>query len=194
VRGARTVALALGAALASAAATTPAAQEPETAKAPAGAEATLVVAPAGEPGTRLVVDGTLRAKDGSPVAGAGLRIYQTDATGSYTPERPMDEPHARLSGQVRTDARGRFRLITIRPGGYPKALRLGDRDRKIPAHIHIDITATGHEVRRLQMVFADDPLLEDAYWSAWVRRLGQPVLATRAAAEELQGELAITLP
>jgi protocatechuate 3,4-dioxygenase beta subunit len=188
MRPTRAVAAMLAAAVTAALAANPAAREP------IGEGATLTLVPDGEPGVRLTVDGTVRARDGSPVAGAGLRVYQTDATGWYTRERPMDEPHARLSGQVRTDVKGRFRLVTIRPGGYPEAVRLGDRDRKIPAHIHLDVTAPGHDTRRLQMVFADDPLLEDPYWAGWVLRLGQPVLATRVAPGGLAGDLSITLP
>lgn len=89
----------------------------------AGEPPALRVAPQEEPGTRLEIVGTVRGPDGRPVAGADLHVYQTDAQGRYTPECAMDEPHARLSGRVRTDEEGRFRLLTIRPGGYPKADR-----------------------------------------------------------------------
>jgi protocatechuate 3,4-dioxygenase beta subunit len=132
-----------------------------------------------EPGTRLTIRGTVVDASGHAVAGAQIHVYQTDASGWYTRERAMDEPHARLTGWLRTDAQGRFELHTIRPGGYPKALRLGDRDRKIPAHIHMDISATGFAERKLQCVFADDPLLADPYWKEWVNRLGQPVLTVQ---------------
>jgi protocatechuate 3,4-dioxygenase beta subunit len=136
----------------------------------------LTLAAPGEPGERLSISGTVVDHSGRPVAGAGLHVYQTDASGRYTPERPMDEPHARLSGRIRTDEGGRFELRTIRPGGYAEPVRLGDRKRKIPAHIHIDVTAAGHAERRVQVVFADDPRLADPYWRNWVQRLRQPVV------------------
>ncbi|HYU32858.1 MAG TPA: hypothetical protein VEW48_11910 [Thermoanaerobaculia bacterium] len=139
-------------------------------------DSSLTLTAAGEPGTKLLISGTVTDQSGRPVAGAGLHVYQTDASGRYTLERSMDEAHARLSGRIRTDDGGHFVLRTIRPGGYPKPLKLGDRERKIPAHIHIDITAAGHAERRLQVVFADDPLLSDPYWTDWVRRLHQSVL------------------
>jgi protocatechuate 3,4-dioxygenase beta subunit len=142
----------------------------------------LDLAPGDEPGARLVVTGLVRDGSGRPVAGAEIHVYQTDATGRYTKERPMDEPHARLSGRVHTDTQGRFELRTLRPGGYPWTVHLGDRDRKIPAHIHLDISAHGFRSRRLQAVFADDPRLADPYWQDWVKRLGQPVLEAHAAA------------
>ena len=125
--------------------------------------------------------------------GARLHLYQTDATGSYTRDKPMDEPHARLAGWATADADGRFTIETIRSGGYPKAVHLGDRDRKIPAHIHIDVTAPGQPERRFQMVFADGPLLEDPYWKDWLRRLDQPVLTVRKTERGVQGELTVIL-
>jgi protocatechuate 3,4-dioxygenase beta subunit len=136
----------------------------------------LILAAADEPGIRLSISGTVVDQKGQPVAGASLHVYQTDASGRYTPERAMDESNARLSGRLRTDDKGRFGLRTIHPGGYPKPVKLGDRERKIPAHIHIDITAAGHAERRVQVVFADDPLLLDPYWRDWVQSLHQPVI------------------
>lgn len=132
---------------------------------------------ADEPGQRLVVHGRVVDDTGKPTVHAELHVYQTDTTGRYTRERPMDEPHARLTGWLRTDEAGHFELNTIRPGGYPKALRLGDRDRKIPAHIHIDLTALGCAPRKVQVVFADDPLLRDPYWQRWVKEQQQPVVS-----------------
>jgi protocatechuate 3,4-dioxygenase beta subunit len=137
----------------------------------------LTLVAAGEPGRRVSISGQVVDTAGEPVPGAELHVYQTDARGHYTPDRPMDEPHARLSGRLQADGQGRFELHTIRPGGYPKAIRLGDRDRKIPAHIHIDVSAAGYSSHKFQAVFADDPLLSDPYWQDWVKRLGQPVLS-----------------
>lgn len=150
----------------------------ESAPAPA-----LTVAAPEEPGTKILVTGTVVDGAGHAIAGAELHVYQTDASGAYTRERAMDEGHARLSGYVHTDAAGRFELRTIRPGGYPKALRLGDRERKIPAHIHIDVGASGFVPRQLQAVFADDPLLADPYWQDWVKSQRHPVLTARGAAD-----------
>ena len=154
----------------------------------------LQVAPAGEPGTRLTVSGVVRDRAGQPIAGAQLHVYQTDAGGHYTPNKPMDEPHARLSGRLRTGADGRFELRTIRPGGYPWTVRLKGRRRKIPAHIHIDVTAPGLAMRRFQVVFADDPLLADPYWKAWIKRLRQPVLEAAAHEGGLAGTVILVVP
>lgn len=103
----------------------------------------------------------------------------------------MDEPHARLAGWLACDDSGRFELRTIRPGGYPRALRLGDRDRHIPAHIHLDLELGGRLVHHWQAVFADDTLLTDPYWRDWVRKLGQPVLRPRVASGEWSADLVL---
>ena len=162
------------------------------AQAPAMASV-LQVAPLNEPGTRLTLTGYLRDAQGRPIAGAELHVYQTDATGHYRPDNPMDEPHARLAGFLRSNSAGKFELHTIRPGGYPKLIRLGDRDRRIPAHIHLDVIAAGHAERRLQLVFADDPLLTDPYWADWVSKLRQPVLTVQHTAQGESGEVTVTL-
>jgi protocatechuate 3,4-dioxygenase beta subunit len=145
-----------------------------------------------EPGTRIHIVGVLE-DGGRQVSGARLHVYQTDASGRYTPGKPMDEPHARLSGWLTTDSSGRFEIRTIRPGGYPQSVRLGDSDRHIPAHVHIDVTASGHPERRVQVVFADDPLLADPYWRDWVTRLGQPVVSVEKAGNELTARLTVSL-
>jgi protocatechuate 3,4-dioxygenase beta subunit len=146
-----------------------------------------------EPGQRLTIHGRVGGENGKPVAGARLHVYQTDASGRYTPGKPMDEPHARLAGWLRTDMDGKFELHTIRPGGYPKAVRLGDRDRKIPAHIHIDITADGYAPRKVQVVFSDDPRLSDPYWQDWVRTQGQPVVTVSQSTAGQAADLVLSL-
>jgi len=165
-----------------------------TLKNDAAASNLLNLVGAQEPGTRIHILGIVEAADGRPVSGARLHVYQTDASGRYTPEKPMDEPHARLSGELTTDSGGRFEIRTIRPGGYAQSVRLGDRDRHIPAHIHIDVTAAGHPERRVQVVFADDPLLSDPYWRDWVAKLGQPVVSVESAGTGLLVRLTLSLP
>src|SRR3954464_12733260 len=72
-----------------------------------------------EPGQRLTIHGRVVGEGGKPVAGARLHGSTTDASGRYTPDKPMDEPHARLAGWIHTGQDGGFELHTIRPGGYP---------------------------------------------------------------------------
>lgn len=145
-----------------------------------------------EPGVPLVITGTVVDGSGRSVRDVELHVYQTDATGRYTVTKPMDEPHARLVGFLKAPD-GQFELRTIRPGGYPKAVRLGDRDRHIPAHVHIDFKAAGHDERRLQVIFDDDPLLRDPYWADWVIKQRHPVVKLERDGPVLRGRLIVTL-
>jgi len=115
-----------------------------------------VLALADEPGIPLVIRGVVRGPDGVPVSGASLHVFHTDARGWYTPTKVMDEPHARLAGRVSADADGRFEIRTIRPGPYPVTEETPE-NRRIPQHVHFEVSASGCAFRRFQLVFADDP-------------------------------------
>jgi protocatechuate 3,4-dioxygenase, alpha subunit len=75
-------------------------------------------------GERIVVAGRMTDGDGAPVADACLEIWQANAAGRYAhpddtrADKPLD-PRFRGFGRVSTDADGRFRLTTIRPGPVP---------------------------------------------------------------------------
>jgi catechol 1,2-dioxygenase len=153
----------------------------------------LILAAADEPGTRLELRGRVVDPAGAPLAGASLEVYQTDATGSYTPERAMDERHARLRGAATTDRDGRFVVRTIRPGGYPRPVKLRGELRHIPAHVHLDVRAPGLRERRLQVVFADDPRLADPYWAQWAKDGRHPVLTVRTVAGGQAAEVVVVL-
>jgi protocatechuate 3,4-dioxygenase alpha subunit len=75
-------------------------------------------------GERIAVAGRVIDGDGDPVADACLEIWQANAAGRYAhpddtrADKPLD-PRFRGFGRVSTDADGRFRLTTIRPGPVP---------------------------------------------------------------------------
>jgi protocatechuate 3,4-dioxygenase beta subunit len=150
---------------------------------------TLTLAAPGEPGERMVLSFQLVARDGMPLSNVRVHAYQTDASGQYTRERPMDEPHARLGGWLTLPAGGGFTLHSIRPGGYPRGVKLGGRDRHIPAHVHLDVEVEGRMLEHWQMVFADDSLLADPYWREWVKKLRQPVMALERERNAWRGRL-----
>jgi len=123
--------------------------------APEGAPSSGAVAPADEPGERLEVSGAVYAADGrTPVAGASLYVYQTDARGHYRPDDAMGNRNPRLKLLLRSDANGRYAFRTIRPGSYPGT--------RVPQHIHYEVAADGHESRIFEIVFDQDPLVTDA--------------------------------
>jgi protocatechuate 3,4-dioxygenase alpha subunit len=75
-------------------------------------------------GERIVVEGQVTDGDGMPVPDAILELWQANAAGRYShPEdhqtdKPLD-PGFTGYGRASTDAEGRFRVMTIRPGPVP---------------------------------------------------------------------------
>jgi protocatechuate 3,4-dioxygenase beta subunit len=128
-----------------------------------------------EPGIKIIIKGHVINAQGKPVPNATLHIFQTDSRGYYTPldsaERKMGEPDARLFCFLKTDSNGNFEINTIRPASYP----LQYNGKTIPQHIHNNITAAGYKDKNLQMVFDDDPAMND-YWRQWATSNGYPIL------------------
>lgn len=110
-----------------------------------------------EPGKKIRVLGTIADKDGKPVAGALVYLYQTDAKGWYAADAPHvllnegDIHHARLFGYVKTDSKGKFELHTVKPNGYPRS--------DLPAHIHVHVIMTGYSSFDNEFLFDDDERL-----------------------------------
>ena len=111
---------------------------------------TVRIAPPTEPGERLVLTGTMFRADGrTPVANMVLIAYHTNVKGVY-PDRMTSGNRGSLQGRLRTDAKGRYRIETIRPGGYP--------DSEAPAHIHLSVQPEGKKGIYLdEVIFDDDP-------------------------------------
>ncbi|HYK01892.1 MAG TPA: intradiol ring-cleavage dioxygenase [Thermoanaerobaculia bacterium] len=127
-----------------------------TSEAPAKLASTVSLAPASEPGERMVITGTIFRRDGkTPAKNALLYVYHTNAQGVY-PKRGNEtgnaQRHGYLRGWLRTDAQGRYRIESIRPGSYP-----GRRD---PSHIHPTVKIDGHDEFWIdEFLFDDDPKL-----------------------------------
>lgn len=118
----------------------------------------LTIATTTEPGIKIKVWGMVKNKDGQPVAGALVYLYQTDARGWYSSDAPHilinegDFKHARLFGYVKTDNDGKFVLHTIKPSGYPKS--------DLPAHIHVHVMAERYQPYATEFLFEDDERLK----------------------------------
>ena len=143
--------------------------------APLNAPSSIVVAPKSEPGERLVVTG--RTLDGiEPVAGVSVYVFHTSVDGLYGGQGVdprTAELNPRLNGAMRTDADGRYRYETIRPGSYDNNA----------AHVHYVVTASGYKPRMFDLWFEDDPIL------AARRAAGQPEVPLA-----LQGDYLAILP
>jgi len=106
-----------------------------------------------EPGERLVVSGAVFGSDGkTPLTGASVYVFHTDAKGLYTPDT-NDNRNPRLRGYMRTDAQGRYEYSTIKPASYPNT--------RVMAHIHYVVNAPGYKERIFEIVFEGDPFIDD---------------------------------
>jgi protocatechuate 3,4-dioxygenase beta subunit len=86
-------------------------------------------------GEKLVIIGTVYTEDCTPLAGAILNVWQTDANGEYGPGHGSDDMRCcYLMGSLRTDSDGHYQLITVKPAHY-----IGEQPPP-PAHIHLEIS------------------------------------------------------
>ena len=113
-------------------------------------------------GTVAHLHGAVTTLDGTPVAGAWVEIWQSDATGKYNHPAQEFVGHRDLRfqgfGVTTTDARGGYAFRALRPVIYEVAL--GSRRFMRAAHIHVAVYTDG--VRRLttQVYRRGDPYLQ----------------------------------
>ena len=123
-------------------------------------------------GQRITIEGQVLDGDGAPVPDAVIELWQANAAGRYDHVEDIQadkkiDPNFHGYGRVATDAQGRFKVTTIKPGAVP-----GRGNALQAPHINIAFFARGL-LRQLQtrIYFADeaanatDPLLssiEDA--------------------------------
>jgi protocatechuate 3,4-dioxygenase, beta subunit len=115
----------------------------------------------GEPlGERIVVHGRVLDEDGRPLRGALVEVWQANAAGRYRHQvdqhpAPLD-PNFSGAGRCLTDADGRYRFVTVKPGAYP----WGNHENAWrPAHIHFSVFGRLFTQRLVtQMYFSGDPL------------------------------------
>jgi protocatechuate 3,4-dioxygenase beta subunit len=115
----------------------------------------------GEPqGERIIVAGRVLDEDDRPVPHTLVEIWQCNAAGRYRHQKdehpaPID-PNFSGSGRAITDAEGRYRFVTIKPGAYPWR---NHYNAWRPAHIHFSLFGQSLASRLVtQMYFPSDPL------------------------------------
>lgn len=110
-------------------------------------------------GQLIHVMGRVTNAQGQPLPGIRIEVWQANSHGRYT--HPSDTNPARLDpnfegyATLTTDAEGRYRFKTIKPGAYPT-----DSGAVRPPHIHFDIVGR-HNRLVTQMYFAGEPLNEE---------------------------------
>lgn len=114
---------------------------------------------AGNPaGERIAIEGRVIDGDGAPVPDAVIELWQANAAGRYNhpdddqTDKPLD-PKFHGFGRVATDAEGRFRVTTIKPGPVP-----GRGNALQAPHINVAIFARGLLIHLYTRIyFAGDP-------------------------------------
>ncbi len=101
---------------------------------------------------RISITGTVRDTACRPLANTAIEVWQADAEGDY------DLTGDRFRGVLRTDAAGRYELVTIEPGRYLNGATYR------PAHIHVKVHATGRPVLTTQLYFPRDPENDSDPW------------------------------
>jgi catechol 1,2-dioxygenase len=121
----------------------------------------------GEPGTPLVWDGIITSTNGASLAGR-IELWHADADGLYSQFAP-EIPEWNLRGSISTGPDGRFSITTIRPAPYQiptdgacgKLIAAADWHAWRPAHLHVKVSAAGHQPLTAQLYFPGDPHNED---------------------------------
>jgi hydroxyquinol 1,2-dioxygenase len=127
--------------------------------------ANLAVGVKGEP--TFYSGRVLDAETGAPLANALLDIWSGDGEGTYDMQMP-DDPGMKARGRIRTDADGRYWFRSIRPTFYPvptdgpvgdMLLRMGRHPNR-PGHIHMIVSAAGHQPVTTHLFVANSPYLD----------------------------------
>lgn len=115
---------------------------------------------ADESGVPLLFQGRVTSVEGTPLAGATVEMWQADADGYYSQFAP-GLPEWNLRGTVTADGLGRFAVRTVEPAPYQIPTD-GSCGRLIsaagwhawrPAHLHLKVSAPGHQMITTQLYF-----------------------------------------
>ncbi|MER7860554.1 catechol 1,2-dioxygenase [Amycolatopsis japonica] len=126
-----------------------------------------------ESGTPLVWTGRVTSTDGSALAGAKVELWHADADGFYSQFAP-NIPEWNLRASFTADDDGRFEIHTVRPAPYQiptdgacgKLIAAAGWHAWRPAHLHVKVSAPGHELLTAQLYFPGDEHNDDDIASA----------------------------
>jgi protocatechuate 3,4-dioxygenase beta subunit len=128
--------------------------------------------PIGRPqdGSPTLMRGRVTGRDGQPLEGATLDVWQCASNGLYDTQDPQ-QPRFNLRGVFTTGPDGSYSFRTARPVSYPipvdgpvgDLLRAAERHHWRAAHIHAIVAAPGHRIVTTHVFDADNEyLLSDA--------------------------------
>ena len=110
-------------------------------------------------GERIIISGVIRDTEGKPLRDTLVEIWQANAAGRYRhrwDRWPASlDPNFSGAGRCVTDAEGRYRFTTVRPGPYPWG---NHYNAWRPAHVHFSLLGRAFAQRLVtQMYFPGDP-------------------------------------
>ncbi|WP_009478346.1 dioxygenase [Rhodococcus sp. JVH1] len=116
----------------------------------------------------LLVTGTVRNTDGSPLPHATVDVWQCNEEGFYDVQQPDVQPAGNGRGLFTTDEQGRFWFRTVTPSHYPiptdgpvgTLLEATRRHPYRPAHIHFIARADQHRPLTTHIFVPDSPYLD----------------------------------
>jgi hydroxyquinol 1,2-dioxygenase len=119
------------------------------------------------PGAELFVNAWFKDRDGKPIVGAEVDIWQSSTEGFYENQDPV-QADMNLRGKFFTDADGYMGFRSIKPAGYPipidgpvgELLRAQGRHNMRPAHLHFLASKDGFKTLISQIYVNDDRFLD----------------------------------
>lgn len=116
-----------------------------------------------EKGTSLLFQGQVRSTDGSALSNAKIELWHADEEGFYSQFAP-NIPEWNLRGSFIADAEGNFQISTMQPAPYQiptdgacgQMIAAAGWHAWRPAHLHLKVSAPGHELLTAQLYFPGD--------------------------------------
>ncbi|GAA1890668.1 catechol 1,2-dioxygenase [Paeniglutamicibacter psychrophenolicus] len=121
-----------------------------------------------EKGTSLLFQGQVRSTDGSALSNAKIELWHADEEGFYSQFAP-NIPQWNLRGTFIADAEGNFQINTMQPAPYQiptdgacgQLIAAAGWHAWRPAHLHLKVSAPGHELLTAQLYFPGDEHNDD---------------------------------
>ncbi|WP_309076212.1 catechol 1,2-dioxygenase [Paenarthrobacter sp.] len=126
-----------------------------------------------EPGTPLLFQGQVTNVAGQALPGATIEIWHADDLGFYSQFAP-GLPEWNLRGTMVADQEGNFQINTMQPAPYQiptdgacgQLIAAAGWHAWRPAHLHLKVSAPGHQLITTQLYFEGDEHVADDIASA----------------------------
>ena len=132
-------------------------------------------------GEVIVVEGLVLDDAGAPIPDAVVDVWQANAGGRYSHEADPNpvalDPNFQGWAILKSDAEGRYRFKTVRPGAYPV-----NETWTRPPHIHFKVSRRGYREITTQMYFDGEPLNDiDSILNGFSEDIREDLVAKQAS-------------